>query len=285
MKICLTGGTGFIGTRVSDFFKQKGFDVDNITRSDLSKPISNWKDKINGSNLLINLAGTPIYKRWTTKYKQEILSSRVETSLSLVEAFALVNDKPPLVISASAVGIYDNYNTHDEFSDQLGQGFLAEVCDRWEAAIAPVETKETRLATIRLGVVLDDKGGALAKMLPSFKLGMGAVIGNGAQAFPCIHVADFLSAIWFIYQNKESKGIYNMVAPDIVSNKQFSQQLGKVLNKPVLFNVPKLLLNLGLGEGAAVLTEGQKVKPRRLLEAGFTYQFLDIKSILEDVFK
>jgi len=285
MKICLTGGTGFIGSRVKSFFEHKGFIVENVTRADIRSSVESWKHKLDGAEMLINLAGAPIYKRWTPAYKIEILNSRVETTLKLLEAFKQIENKPSLVLSASAVGIYDEYEIHDEFSDHFGTGFLADVCKQWETSIASIATETTRLAILRIGVVLDSGGGALAKMLPSFKMGMGAVIGSGEQAFPCIHISDFLSAIWFLYQNEESSGIFNMVAPDIVSNKYFSKKLGEVLHRPVFLKVPQSLLKLGLGDGAVVLTKGQKIKPTRLTNSGFSYQFPSVNSILQDILK
>jgi len=284
-KICLTGGTGFLGQKITHFFSKNGFEVENITRKDFSLDLSAVANKIEGADMIINLAGASIINKWTDKYKKEIYSSRINTTKKLVEAIKLVKVKPSIVLSASAVGIYDKYEVHDEFSDHLSNDFLAKVCKDWEAAIAPIHLEGIRLAIIRLGVVLDKENGALAKMLTPFKLGMGAVIGDGFQPMPFIHIDDFLSAIWYIYKNPKSRGIYNIVAPEMVSNREFSKLLGKKLNRPVLFKVGASVLKLIQGEGASILTKGQKVIPKRLIELEFPFQFPTMEKALDDLLK
>ncbi len=285
MKICLTGGTGFLGSKISEFFTHNGYVVDNITRADFNADISKMVNKIEGSDMIINLAGASILNKWTFEYKKEIYNSRIISTQKLVEAIKLVKGKPSLVMSASAVGIYDTFEVHDEFSDHYSGNFLAKVCKDWEAAIAPVHHEGIRLAIIRLGVVLDRKNGALAKMLPPFKLGAGAIIGDGFQPFPFIHIDDLLSAIWYVYKNPKSKGIYNMVAPEMVSNREFSMLLGKKLKRPVFFKVGAGMLKLLQGEGSSVLTEGQKVIPKRLKELDFPFQFPTADDALTDLLK
>ncbi len=285
MKICLTGGTGFIGQKLTHFFSENGFVVQNITRKDFSSDISLIAEKIEGANIIINLAGASILKKWTEKYKKEIYNSRINTTKKLVEALKLVKDKPSIILSASAVGIYDKYEVHDEFSDHYSNDFLAKVCKDWEAAIAPVHQEGIRLAVIRLGVVLDKENGALAKMLTPFKLGMGAIIGDGYQPFPFIHINDLLSAIWYIYKNPKSRGIYNMVAPDMVSNREFSKMLANKLKRPVFIKIGANFLKLLQGEGASVLTKGQKVIPKRLKELDFPFQFPTLGAALDDLVK
>ncbi len=138
---------------------------------------------------------------------------------------------------------------------------------------------------MRIGVVLDNKQGALAKMLPSFKMGLGAVCGDGMQSFPCIHINDFLSAIWYILKNPESKGVYNLVAPDMVSNQYFSKKLGEKLHRPVILKAGNFVLKMAFGDGAYVLLKGQKVKPQRLLDLDFPFQFPTVDSMLDDLVK
>ncbi len=283
MKVCLTGGTGFLGSRISRFFKENGYDVVNISRKDFEQNLSHIAEKIEGADLLINLAGASILKKWTTSYKKEIYNSRINTTRKLVDAFRLVKSKPPIVLSASAVGIYDEYEVHDEFSDQLSHDYLAGLCKDWEAAVAPLVQENVRLAIIRIGVVLDKNGGALAKMLPSFKCGAGAIIGDGHQSFPFIHINDLLSAIWYIFKNDASKGVYNLVAPEIISNRYFSKLLGKKLHRPVWLKLPKSFIKIALGDGAVVLIKGQKVVPQRLFDLDFPFQFPDLNSALNDI--
>ncbi len=283
MKICITGGTGFLGSRITRFFIQNGYKVTHITRRDLIKPIEHWAHKIEDAEMLINLAGAPIFKKWTPAYKKIIRSSRVVTTKKLVEAVCSLTNKPQIVLSASAVGIYDDVEVHDEFSDHLGDDFLASVCKEWEAAAAPFADCVDRFAIIRLGIVLDKDGGALAKMLPAFKMGVGGIVGDGLQSFPCIHISDFLTAIWYIFKNPDSQGIYNIVAPEIVSNRYFSQLLAKQLHRPLLFKIPAWVLSKVYGEGATVLLKGQNVMPMRLREIGFPFQYSDVESIVREI--
>ncbi len=285
VKICLTGGTGFLGQKITHFFKENGFQVENISRRDFESDLSSIADKIEGADMVINLAGASILKKWTDKYKKEIYNSRINTTKKLVEALKLVKEKPSIILSASAVGIYDKYEVHDEFSDHHSNDFLAKVCRDWEAAIAPVHHEGIRLAIIRLGVVLDKDNGAFAKMITPFKLGVGAVIGDGFQPFPFIHIADLLSSIWYIYKNPKSRGIYNLVAPEMISNGEFSKLLGKKLHRPVFLKVGANLLKFIQGEGASVLTKGQKVIPKRLIELEFPFQFPTIDAALDDLIR
>ncbi len=281
----MTGGTGFIGGKIKKLFEDNGYKVKNLGRRDFMSSTDHIVNKIEGSDLVINLAGASIQKKWTGSYKKEIYNSRIVTTKKLAESIKLLNKKPAAVISVSAVGIYDTFAIHDEFSDNLANDFLASVCKDWEAAIAPVADENTRLSIIRLGVVLDNENGALKKMLTPFKLGAGAVLGDGYQPFPFIHISDLLSAIWFIYMNPASTGIYNLVAPEMATNKEFSKALGKVLKRPVWFSLNEKLLKLMMGEGASMLVKGQKVVPRRLKELEFPFLYPDINSALKDLLK
>lgn len=285
MKICMSGGTGFLGSRLIQLFQQNNMEVVNITRADFNNDVKFIAQKINGSRMLINLAGAPILGRWTESYKKTIRDSRVETTNKLVEAILMLEKKPKIVMSASAVGIYDTVYEHDEFSDRLGNDFLASVCQEWEAALAPLLQTSIKLTVVRLGIVLDSKQGAFAKMITPFKLGLGAIVGDGTQPFPCIHIEDVLSAIWYILNNPKSGGIYNLVAPEMVPNRYFSKTLGKKLHRPVIFRAYSFILKLALGEGADALLKGQKVRPRRLMELGYPFQYPTIDAIVEDLVK
>ncbi len=285
MKVCLTGGTGFIGCKVKKLFEENGYVVCNLTRKDFKLSTESLADKMEGADLIINLAGASIQKKWTVSYKKEIFNSRILTTRKLAEAIHLLKQKPSLVMSASAVGIYDTFENHDEFSDNFADDFLAHVCKEWETAIAPVANEKTRLAIIRLGVVLDKEQGALKKMLPPFKAGLGAVIGDGYQPFPFIHIYDLLSIIWYLYLNTSSKGVYNLVAPKMASNREFSKTLGKVLKRPVWMKLTKGMLKMIMGEGASMVIKGQKVIPQRLIEQDYPFLYPDIDSALENLLK
>ena len=176
------------------------------------------------------------------------------------------------------MGIYENGLGHDESSVKFDRGFLGELACEWESEAAKAQTQT---AIFRLGVVLG-RGGALAKMLPAFRLGLGGKIGSGEQAFCWICVTDLMEAFKFILQNRQS-GVFNLVSPTPSTNGEFTKILGEVLRRPTFLKVPKFALNLMLGEGSSVLLEGVKVYPKALIKSGFSFKFSDLKTALEDV--
>jgi len=275
MRVAIAGSSGLIGTHLSRALRERGDDVVALPRVGTAP----WS--VEGADAVVNLAGASVAgKRWTPAYKKEIEESRIRSTRAAVEAIAAARRKPRVLVNASAVGYYGGRG--DEILDEgagPGADFLAGVCQRWEAEAqrAPV-----RAVQLRTGVVLSPKGGALEKMLPPFKAFVGGPVGSGKQWFPWIHVADEVGAIlWAI--DRDVAGPLNLVAPGIVTMKDFSKALGRALHRPSWAPVPAAPLRVLLGEFALVLLEGQRAVPKRLLDSGFRFQFADVDAALRDV--
>ncbi len=287
MKIAISGGTGFIGRHLAGFLTEKKHEVVLIGRGDFAKGIDRLATVLSGVDAVVNLAGAPVIKRWSDSGKKEILSSRIKTTAAIVEAIGSINpsERPKVMISASAIGIYNNENYHDEFSREYGQGFLTEVCQKWESCLEPLDNKNVRACITRLGLVLGIDGGSLKKMVPIFKSCLGGKIGKGRQGFSFIHINDLCRAIEFLLINESCQGIYNLVSPDITTNTGFTKTLARILHRPSIFTVPPFILRLIYGEGAEAILSGQFVYPKRLLDEGFRFDFPDIQQALADLLK
>jgi len=287
MKIAISGSTGFIGKQLSDYLLRSGNELIAISRHDFSDGSNQLAKLINSVDVVINLAGAPVLTRWNEKNKRLILSSRVDTTRLLVEAVRMnvPEHRPKVFINASAIGIYENSLTHDEYSTALGSDFLAEVCKAWEAESEPLKEMNLRLCTIRLGIVLGTTGGSMQKMLPLFKAGLGGKIGSGNQPFSFIHISDLCRAVGHLITSEKSSGIYNMVGPEPITNSLFTSALSDQLHRPAFFTVPEFALKLIYGEASEILTKGARVKPVRLLKEGFRFEFPDISSALENLVK
>lgn len=274
MKIAISGSTGFIGKRLTAKFIEKNIEVISIKRDDLLLSIEDLSKKIEGVDVIINLAGAPIAARWNENYKQLLVSSRIESTKKLVSAINYLKIKPNLFISTSAIGIYDTIGIHTEQSVNYGGNFLSDLCINWEQEALKAQT---RTAIFRLAVVLDKNEGALPKMLLPFKLGLGGKIGNGKQHFSWIAIEDLINAYLFIIERKELSGIFNLSSPQPINNIELTKVIGKTLKRPTLFTVPTFVLKLLYGEGAGVITEGQAVIPENLLSNGFIFIYDSIQ--------
>lgn len=279
--IAITGANGFVGTTLTHFFEDLGYKVLKITRDDLQEQ-KRLENKINQSNIVINLAGANIINRWSEVYKKELYSSRIDTTKKIVEAIESVISKPELLISTSAVGIYDNKRTYDEYNAQFSDDFLSTLCQDWEET---AKKASCRVVIFRFGIVLGHNGGALEKMLTPFKFGLGGPIGSGKQAFSFIHMSDLKNAFQFAIENVALHDAYNLCATIPTTNMGLTKALGKTLHRPTFFTVPEFALKLQFGEGAKVLTDGQSVIPKRLEDAGFKFQFQSIEATIEDLCK
>jgi uncharacterized protein len=280
--IAISGASGLIGKHLTNYFQSKNWAVIPLDRKDFTGSPDALAEKIEQADVVINLAGAPIIKRWTKKHKEEIYNSRILTTRKLVQAIEIAERKPSLLISASGVGIYDQQCVQDEYSNQFAGDFMGKVCMDWEFEAEKASTF-TRLVIVRFGVVLTPDGGALKTMLPLFRLGLGATVASGNQPFAWIHIKDVVSAIDFMVQNQEAKGVYNLVAPVLINNRQFTIALGKSLNRPIFFSVPTFALKLLYGEAAITLTSGQKVVPAKLVKANYKFLFPEINQALTNI--
>lgn len=284
-KVAITGASGFIGNALCNFLSNNEYSVVKINRSHLSGDVNVLASLISDCSIIINLAGAPITDtKWTSTYKRVILKSRVDSTQNLVDAIHLMDIKPKLFISTSAVGVYDSFEVHDEFSTNYSDSFLGSVCQKWEnVAYRAQAIDQVRLCIVRLGVVLGNEGGAFPRMIKPFKYGMGAKLGDGHQVMPFIHINDVLSAFWYLIQREASHGIYNLVAPQMLSNLEITKAIQKRTRRSFLPGVPEALLKMFYGDGAEILLVGQKVVPKRLQKDGFPFAFPTIESILDDL--
>lgn len=281
-KIAISGFTGFIASRLSPFLKEKGYHVIPLLRSDFENKAL-LKEKLLSSDIVINLAGEPIIKRWSESYKKKLYISRVDLTRDITEILRNEGKHPECFISASAVGIYPDFRLCHEDCEDLREDFLGKLCRDWENAALSIKDI-SRVVVFRIGVVIGKNGGIIKKVSPLFKLGLGGKIASGKQGFSWIHIDDLCKAIFFAIENKGMEGIFNAVSPNPVDNLEFTKALGRVLKRPVIFPVPSFALKILFGEGASVLVEGQKAIPKRLIEAGFKFSYPELDTALKQVF-
>lgn len=280
-KILIAGASGFVGTSLTQKFQTDGFEVIAIKREQL-KDVETLSSLLEGSFAVINLAGANIINRWSESYKKLLYTSRIDTTKALVKAMNSCETKPKNFISTSAVGIYRNDTLYDETTTNLADDFLANLCKNWEKEALRAKELGVRTSIFRFGIVMG-VGGALAKMLTPFKLGVGGTIGDGTQAFSFIHIEDLLNAYKFVLEDENLDGIFNLTAPTPTTNLGMTKALGKSLNRPTILPIPQFVLNILLSEGAKVLTDGQSVLPNHLLESGFKFQYTTIEDTIENL--
>ena len=297
MKILITGGSGFIGTNLSEYLLQNGHRVCAIARSDDPHRIRHdgyryisadttqpgeWQEEVGEADAVVNLTGATIFHRWTTKYKKKIYNSRILTTRHVVAS--LPKDKNVTLCSASGAGYYgdrgDDPLTEDE---TIGQNFLADVSKDWENEAQQATTKGVRVAVMRFGVVLGKNGGALAKMIPAFKLFVGGPLGSGNQWFPWMHLEDLMAAILFILERQDVSGPFNFCAPNPVQYRELAKTLGKVLGRPSFMPAPAFMIRLAMGEFGEVFLSSQRMLPDRLLKAGFSFQYPDLRGAIQAI--
>lgn len=278
--IVIAGASGFVGTHLTQLFKKEGYEVMALRRKDL-KDIEQLSNQLEGIEALINLAGANIIQRWSESYKKVLYSSRIDTTKALVNAMKQTKNPPKTFISTSAVGIYKNDKVYDEDSKELENNFLAKLCIDWESEALKAKTLGVRTLICRFGIIMGSDGGALQKMLLPFKMGVGGIIGDGKQAFSFIHIKDLERFYLHAINNSKLNGIYNMTTPQPTTNYGLTKALGKTLHRPTILPLPTFVLGLIFGEGSTVLTDGQSVLPKRVLESGFTFEFETIDEVVE----
>ncbi len=329
MRVFITGAAGLIGRNLVKALRAREDKVVAVSRNvsrakgvlgeDVEVMQGNtvhagdWMQKIDGCDAVINLAGSPVAgRRWNERIKQEIVSSRVETTRNVVHAIEQAATPPRVFVSASAAGYYGDvsWDTPVDESSPPGSGFLAEVCNEWETAtrlnhqdvkptngvansfassspLSPMRInslrQQLRTVIFRISIVLDPSGGALGKMLLPFRLGLGGPMGSGHQPLPWIHIEDMVGIILWAMDHPEAEGVFNACAPEAVTQKEFARTLGRVLNRPALLPLPAFVLRLLFGDGASVLLTGQRMVPKRALELGYEFRFPALEPALRNL--
>jgi uncharacterized protein (TIGR01777 family) len=302
MKIVVTGATGFVGTALARDLLGAGHDVTALSRDatraarrlparcrvltwDATAPLD--PSALRGADAVVHLAGEGVADaRWSAARKRAIRDSRVDTSAALVRALSQLNsnERPRALVSASAIGWYgDRGDTLLDEDSPGGTGFLAEVCRDWEQAVFKAQALGVRTVAVRIGVVLGRDGGALAPLLPLFRLGLGGRVGSGRQWFSWIHLQDLVGLLRHVLEHPEAAGPINGVAPEPVTNARFTAELGRALHRPALFPVPAAALRAAFGEMSAVLLGSQRVQSQAAECLGFAFRYPTVRSALEDL--
>ena len=284
MRIVVAGASGLVGSALAPRLAAAGHDVVSLTRPAGWDPERGTIDRrmLEGADVVVNLAGENVFGRWTAAKKRRIRQSRVRGTQLLSDAIAGLARRPAALFAASAIGYYGNRGDEElTEASAAGTDFLAEVSRDWEAATEPAARAGVRVVPLRFGVVLSPAGGALGKMLPPFRLGLGGPVGGGKQYVSWIAMDDLLEIFAYLLATPSLAGPVNCTAPQPVTNREFAAALGHVLGRPAVVPVPAFALRMAFGaEGAEMLTGGQRVLPERLLRSGFRFRHPEIEPAL-----
>ncbi|MFZ5756484.1 MAG: TIGR01777 family oxidoreductase [Pseudomonadota bacterium] len=296
MRILLTGGTGFIGRPLCAALVAAGHEVTVPSRRPETvatkcgpqvRPmasLADWCEEV-AFDAVINLAGEPIADAaWSEARKRALRDSRIGTTQQLVAAIARARQKPHVLLSGSAIGYYGD--TGDRAIDESAppaNDFAATLCRDWEHAALAAESQGVRVCLLRTGLVLDASGGMLGKLLPAFRFGLGARLGDGRQWMSWIALDDYIEAVLMLLQNGHARGPWNMTAPQPVTNAEFTRTLARAVHRPAWFSAPSSVLKLALGERSPLLLGGQRVLPARLLQDGFRFRHADLAAALREL--
>jgi uncharacterized protein len=282
MRVAVTGASGLIGTRLTDALQARG---DQVTAISLRKGPPSPGD-VAGCDAVVHLAGEPVAQRWTKRARERIRSSRELGTRQLVAAIEAADPRPAVLACASAIGYYGAHGDEPVGEDAApGEGFLAQVCLALEREANAAAAHGVRVVAIRTGVVLDRAGGALAKMLPPFRVGIGGPVAGGRQYLPWIHIDDVVGIYLAAIDDPAWTGAVNAVAPQPVTNATFSKALGRALRRPAFMPVPALAIRALYGRMAQIVTEGQRAVPRRALELGYAFAHPDLDEALADALR
>lgn len=305
MRVLIAGGSGLIGRELTSELLKEGYEVIVLSRSTQpaggnvggeqvvrwdAKTTQGWGHLVDGADVVINLSGENIAgegffpARWTEDRKRRILSSRLWAGKAIAQAVDGASEKPGVLIQSSAIGYYGPAG--DELLDEeshMGTDFMASVCRDWEESTQSVEKWGVRRIIIRTGVVLSNKGGAFTRLALPFRLFAGGPMGSGQQYLSWIHIRDEVRAIRYLLELPSAEGVYNLTAPMPITNAGFSKVLGRVMKRPSFLPVPGFVLRLIFGQVATVVLDGQRVLPKRLLEAGYTFAFTQAEQAVRDL--
>ncbi|WEK55090.1 MAG: TIGR01777 family oxidoreductase [Candidatus Cohnella colombiensis] len=299
MRLIVCGGTGFIGTSLTQALLSRGDEVWIVTRKIPTVPRydetlphprfitwNQWSDQpdlLSGYDGLINLTGESIGQRWTSATKQRIVSSRVDAATTIANNMKRMTSPPPVVVNASGISLYGHsgQQVFDESSDVNPADFLGDTVIEWENAIDLIPA--TRLVKLRIGLVLAREGGSFPLLRLPYRLFGGGRMGSGQQGLPWIHLLDMVSLILFCLETSTMEGPVNGVAPEHVSNDEFGRVLGKVMRRPHWFHVPGWLMKAVLGEMSTLVLTGQRASPRKALDAGFSFTFPQLEDALREI--
>lgn len=303
MRVVITGATGLIGTALATSLREDGHEVVALSRDraraaealGAGVECHSWPDPtgtpppglaLHGADAVVHLMGEPVAQRWSGTAKQAIRVSREQGTRQLVAGLAALpaDERPKVLVSQSASGFYGPRGEEEVAeSEPPGSDFLAEVVQVWEGEARKAEDLGVRVVVTRTGVVLSPRGGALAKMLPPFRAGIGGPVAGGRQYLPWIHLEDVVGALTLCAAAPGARGPVNLAAPEAASNRELSRCLGRVLHRPAVLPVPGLALRLLYGEMATIVTTGARLVPARLLELGYTFRHPSLEPALRDV--
>ena len=304
MRVLVTGGTGLVGRRLLPRLRERGHDVLVLSRR-TAPPLPDgctlvtgdpavagpWLDRLPSCDAIVHLAGENVFAhRWRKRFKQLLYSSRIDSTKLIAETLAQqplrADGSPKILVSASAVGYYGPRD-REELDEESppGSDFLATICIDWEKAALPASAAGVRVAHLRIGMVLDNKGGGLKKLLTPFRWFVGGPVASGKQWISWIHVTDLVGLILFALDRPDASGPFNATAPEPLTNWGFCKTLGKVLHRPSWLNVPGFAVRILLGPAATVVNHGQRVLPQRAEKLGFSFAFPELELALRDLLK
>lgn len=294
MRVLVTGSRGLIGSALVPALESAGHSVTRLVRGKAGKKEISWdpsgrldSSATAGFDAVVHLAGESIAGRWTDSKKERISNSRIQGTHTLVNALMVAPNRPRVTVSASAVGYYGDRG--DELLTEQsapGSDFLADVCQRWEQAVEEAGSAGIRTVELRIGLVLSKHGGGLAQMLPPFRMGLGGRMGSGKQYWPWVSIADVVGAMMHALETDSMRGAYNVVAPQAVTNAEFTRTLGGVLHRPTIFPMPAFVVRAAFGQmGTALLLASQRVSSKKLEASGYKFKQPELKGALEELLR